>query len=494
LLLLFVCLAGYLVVKSGYPYPIAMSDSGGYVQAAITDMFSFYRPFGYSVLLQFIHAVSSSLHAIFVMQMLLYFIAVSFFAFTIKYFFTPANKIVWYSLLFFFVFSPMAFILANSIMSDLLFGAMIYIMLASFVFIMKKRNWIALVIFLLSLFCSLYIRYSAIIFPFIFIVCFFWVKGKIRWVSMAGAIIVTVLFYNQMKTLMKETTGFDQFSTGFDGWQLANNALHILPYIDLDSQKISDRKVRELHQFSLPYKDTISKVANQGTTLIISFLWDPGFPLKKFLYQEMQRQQRSYAHLWIQLGSTLYKDYGQYLILRYPWKFMRYYYYPNVKHVFFLYNPGIIFYETSIATKEACEWYKIEEPQNLTCKNPFYKGIAWKYMQIFWSVRWIFILGLSVWAILWRKRIKYNKADKIVFWSLFIFGAIYFASTVFASPIEDRYWFPTECILFSFCYILFNKLVFCMRSNSLGNNQVQPVISDEKPVIPKQKKGKKGKR
>ncbi|MDR0604885.1 MAG: hypothetical protein LBG80_11345 [Bacteroidales bacterium] len=491
LLLVIVCLAGYLVVKSGYPYPITMSDSGGYIQAAKTDMFSFYRPFGYSVLLQLIHTLSSSIHAIFIVQMLLYFISASIFAFTVKYFFAPAKKIVWYFLLFFFVFSPMAFILANAIMSDLLFGIVIYIMLASFIFIVKQGKWIALITFLLAVFCSLYIRYSAMVFPVIFLFCFLWLRGKIRWISIAGLVIVSVIFYNQMKDLMKETTEFDQFSTGFDGWQLANNAMHILPFIDLDSQKISDKKMRELHQFSLPYKDTILESTNHGSTTTVSFLWDPAFPLKMFVYEEMRKQQRSYAHLWIELGTTTFKEYGQYLILRYPWKFMRYYYFPNMKHVFFLYNPGIISSETSITTAEAYEWYKIDESQDLTLKNPFYKGIIWNFMQVLWTLRWIFILGLSLWAVLWRKRIKYNNADKIVFWSLFVFGAIYYASTVFASPIEDRYWFPTECILFSFCYILCNKLVLCMQSNSLKNNQEQAVISNEKPVIPKQKKGKK---
>jgi hypothetical protein len=494
LLLVFVCLAGYFIVENGYPYPITMSDSGGYIQAAKTDMFSFYRPFGYSALLQLIHAISSSIHAIFIMQMLLYFISTSFFAFTIKYFFPPANKTVWYFLLFFFVFSPMAFILANAIMSDLLFGAVIYIMLASFVFIMKQGNWIALIIFLLAVFCSLYIRYSAMVFPVIFLFCFFWLKGKIRWLSIAGLVIVSVIFYNQMKDLMKETTGFNQFSTGFDGWQVANNAMHILPYIDLDSQKISDKKMRELHQFSLPYKELILNTTNHGSTPIVSFLWDQTFPLKMFLFEEMRKQQRPYAHLWIELGNTTYKEYGQYLILRYPWKFMRYYYFPNMKNVFYLDKPGVISSEVSITTSEAYEWYKIDESQDLTPENPFYKGIAWKFMQGLWSIRWIFILGLSLWAALWRKRIKYNDADKIVFWSLFIFGVIYYASTVFASPIESRYWFPTECILFSFCYILFNKLVLCMQSNPLKNNQEQAVINAEKHVISKQKRGKKNTR
>jgi hypothetical protein len=492
LLLALACVAGYFAVKSGYPYPLATSDSGGYVLAAQTDTFFFYRPFGYSVLLQIIHAISHSIHAVFVGQMLLYFMAVSGFAFTIKYFFTPANKILWYLLLFLFAFSPMAFILANCLLSDLLFGAIIYILLASFVFSVKRKNWIALVVFLFALYCSLHVRYSAMVFPVIFIACFLCLKGKIRIASIVGILIVTFVFHKQVKNMMNETTKINQFSTGFDGWQFANNAMHVIPYVDLDTAKITDKKVREFHQFMASHKEYILEKTQQGTRVTAGFLWDVKSPLKQFLQKEMVRLQRPYAHLWIKLGSTTYKEYGQFLMLKYPWTFMRYYYLPNLKNVFFLDAPGVIFRETSIGQGEY-KWYELDESQDLSCKNPFYKGFTWKFMQVSWALGWVCVLILSVWSVLWRKRIKYGGTDKIVFLSIFAFGAIYYASTVFASPIEDRYWFPMECVHFSFCYILLNKLILCMKPVPVENNHIQPAPSVEpapsvkKPVVSKGK-------
>ncbi|MDR2087532.1 MAG: hypothetical protein LBP72_10240 [Dysgonamonadaceae bacterium] len=468
LLLLIVCITGYCIVKSGYPYPLTYPDSGGYIMAAQTDTFFFYRPFGYSMFLQIIHAVSSNIHAVFIGQIGLYFISAAIFAFTIKYFFTPAGKTGWYLLLFFFVFSPMAFILANCVMSDLLFGAVIFILLSSFIFIIKGGKWVSLVVFSLALFCSLHVRYSAMVFPVVTVVFFFLIKGKMRWLAIASSLAVTLVFHTQLKDMMQETTGFRQFSTGFDGWQYANNGMHVLPYIkDVPDRKLPKRKeIRELHRFIMSHKDIISEKTNQGKAVTTAFMWENDLPLKMFLQKKIREQRRSYSYMWIKLGSTTYKDYGQYLILNYPWEFMRHYYFPNLAGVFHLNAPGIMYGEKTIDSQEAYDWYQLDRSQDLSCKNPFYQGFVWTFMQITYGLTWIFILALSVWATVWRKRLRFDGTDKIVFWGLFVFGVIYYASTVFASPIESRYLFPMECIHFAFCYILFNKLTTGIKNYS----------------------------
>jgi hypothetical protein len=468
LLLLIVCVAGYWGVKSGYPYPLAYPDSGGYVLAAQTDTFFFYRPFGYSMFLQIIHAVSSNIHAVFIGQIVLYFISVAAFAFTVKYFFKPAGKAVWYLLLFFFAFSPMAFILANCVMSDLLFGATVFVLLASFISIVKSGKWLALIIFSLSLFSSLHIRYSAVVFPVVFLAFALLIKGKMRWLTIAASLLVTLVFHTQVKDMMEETTRFRQFSTGFDGWQYANNGMHLLPHIkDLKPQSITNRDVRELHQFLVAYQDVIAEKTDCGRRVTTAFMWESDLPLKMFLRKKMMEQRRPYSYLWIKLGSTTYKKYGQYLIMRYPWKFLRYYYFPNLIGIFHLNSPGIMHGEASINSPEACEWYSLDQSQDLSCKHPFYKGFTWTFMQISWWLTWGFILILSVWAIAWRKRLLFSPTDRIVFWGLFVFGAVYYASTVFATPLESRYLFPVECINFAFCYLLFNRIIMAKRAGNV---------------------------
>ncbi|MDR2083673.1 MAG: hypothetical protein LBP67_01590 [Bacteroidales bacterium] len=453
-----ICILAYIILKIFYPFPATVTDSGGYVVCAQKDFFSFYRPFGYSFFLQQIYAISKSIHAVFIAQMIIYLISVAFFSFTLKYFFKPNKKAIWYTLLVLFTCNPIAFFMANSIMSDMLFAVLIYFMLALLIFIIKKKSYVALIFFLIFLFCSLHVRYTAMIFPFVFIPILFMKKGSIRWVAAFSMILISVIFYNQIKSSMKKTTGFNQFSTGFDGWQLANNALHILPFIDLKPEEIDNPQIRNLHAFSIPYKDLIAEKTNNGRTVTARILWQSDFPLKQYLSESIKINRKPYATMWIALGSGVYSDYGRYLILHYPVKFMRYYYFPNMVNMFYPTHTGIMKEYKIIDGKDILDWYNISDTQNLECKNDIYGKFLAPLSKIITLISWILIIGIGVISIINKKKINFDRDEKIIFWGLFIFAGIYYASTIFASPIELRYWLPMSCVKFAFCYILLNKL------------------------------------
>lgn len=461
IILLLSCIVGYVILKICYPYPATISDSGTYVHAAAADMFTFYRPFGYSSFLQMVHAITSSIHAIFIVQIILYFLASASFAFVIKYVFPPANKILWWVLLFFFVFSPIAFYMANAIMSDLLFAVMIYFMLAAFLYLFKnKKSWIALAVFLLSLYFALQVRYSAMMFPPLFIVCFFLFKDKMRWIGIAGTIVVTLIFYNQVKSDMRETTGFNQFSTGFDGWQLANNALHVIPYIDLKPERIKSEEMRLLHEIAVLQKSVILEKTNNGTKTSASFMWINDQPLKQFLFAYINYYQQPYPTAWVKLGSGIYKDYGQFLIKKYPLQFLRYYYLPNAKSIFYVDSKEIIGSYSPINGRDIFQWYRIPEGTDMNAKYTPYSDFvaeasAMSYIPIF-----IIILVGAVLSVVMRKKLSWRDNDgKKAFWIIVTVGVIYYAATVFASPVSLRFWIPMNAVLFAVVYILYNRII-----------------------------------
>lgn len=454
------CLLGYIILKICYPYPATISDSGTYVHAAMTDVFSFYRPFGYSAFLQLVHMFSSSVHAVFIVQIILYFLASSAFSFVIKYIYPPANKILWYILLFFFVFSPIAFYMANAIMSDLLFAVMVYSMLASFIYLYKTKSWIAFGIFLLSLYFALHIRYSAMIFPVLFIICFIMVKGKFRWIGIAGTVIVSMLFYSQVKSDMKETTGYDQFSTGFDGWQLANNALHIIPYIDLQPEQIRNPEIKSVHSFAMAQRDRIEEITQNGSVASASFMWINDQPLKQYMFAYMQHTGQAYASSWIELGSGTYKRYGQYMIKRYPLEFMRYYYLPNSKSIFYVNSKEIIGKYTPINVKDIFEWYRIPDGTNLDAKHTLYENFVAEASAASYIPIWIIIAVLGILSVIWRKKLSWHTEDsRRIFWIIVASGLLYYGATVFASPVSLRFWIPMNAVLFAVIYILLNRIL-----------------------------------
>lgn len=453
------CIVGYLILRICYPYPATMSDSGTYVSAAAGDFFTFYRPFGFSYLLQIIHAFSSSIHAVFIGQMLLYFTATAAFSLTIKYFFPPAKKWLWCTLLFLFVFNPMMFYMANAIMSDLIFAVMIYFMLASFMFVFKKQSWPALAIFMFTLFSALHIRYSAIVFPFVFGIFFLMIKGKMRWISIAGTLFVFFVFYNQIKSNMKETVGIEQYSTGFDGWQIANNGLHVLPFIDLDANKISNPDIRSTHLFMTQYKDIILKKTENGTDAVAYFMWINDLPLKQGLYAYIQSSQTPYPIAWVQLGSGPYKRYGTYLIKNYPVQFAKHYYLPNAKQIFYPTKTGLIGNYTPINIKDIFEWYNIPSDKDVNVKHPIYSDWIAKLIPGVYALIWIVTLAVGILAFVRRKSLNLGKGKIRLLQSMALFGIIYYTSTTFASPIELRFWLSMAAIHFSIIYILTNSIV-----------------------------------
>lgn len=467
-ILILSCIIGYIVLKICYPYPATISDSGTYVHAAAEDMFTFYRPFGYSYFLQIVHAISGSIHAVFIVQTILYFFSVAAFSFVLKYVIPPVSSIFWRILLFLFVFSPVALYMSNALMSDLLFAVMIYFMLASFMYFIKTQGWVALSLFVLSLFFALHIRYSAIMFPVLFVCFFFMVKGKMRWIGIAMTLAVTLIFYNQVKNDMRKTTGFNQFSTGFDGWQLANNAMHVVPYIDLKPEKIKDPEMRILHQYMLTQTDVIKERTKDGSEAVAAFMWINDLPLKQFMFSYIQQTGQGYSPSWIWLGSRNYKEYGTYIISHYPLQFARYYYLPNSKEVFYPDHHEIIGKYYPINMKNVLEWYKISEGTNMDAKCTIYSDFLDIPITMSYLITWLIIAVAAVLSIVWRKQLVWAENERKIFWIIAAVGIIYYAATTFASPVSTRFWIPMNAVFFGVIYILYNRIIAYKKGKNIA--------------------------
>lgn len=459
LLIALICLLGYIVLRICYPYPATMSDSGTYVSAAATNTFTFYRPFGFSYFLKIVHIFSSSIHAVFISQILLYFIATSTCIFTIKYFFKPVSRALWYILISLFVFSPMAFYMANAIMSDFLFSIAIYLMITSFIFVIKNQSWSGLIFFLIFLFCTLHIRYSALIFPFLFICFFAIMKGKIRWIALASTLIVAFVFYRQIERDMDKTVGMYQFSTGFDGWQMANNGMHVIPFIDPLADDIRNPDMKALHNYIASNKDQILERTKNGTEPVAFFMWSNDLPLKQYLFYYIQKSNIPYPVAWVKLGSGLYKDYGIFLIKKHPVEFLKHYYIPNSKYAIYPEKTGLIGSYTSLDIENIRQWYKIPQETETAAKYHIYKNFVADIIPIGYLAKSIVTLALIIAAIIFHKKIAWADNDKKIVLSIAIFGLLYTFSTVFASPVELRFWTTMGIIHFALIYILSNKLL-----------------------------------
>jgi len=481
------CLLAYMGIHYCYPYPLTCPDSGGYVDAIVQNVFYVYRPFGYSYFLKILHAITTNIHAIFIVQTFLFFLATSFLALTVKYFYTPTKKWLWYVSLLFLIFTPTSFVMANWIMSDLLFSVLVYFIVSLFIFIIKRESWMAALLYILLLFAVLHVRYSAVIFPFVLMPFFFMKKGRIRWVVTLLSIVVFSVFYLQIKKSMKERVRMEQFSTGFDGWVYANNVFYVLPHIDLKTRDLKSPELKEFHNFIMDDIDIIKDVAEDSHTISTDFMWSTKLQLKQYLTKTMQKKGTQYLPTFVKLGSGVYKDYATHIMKHYPFSYLYYYYFPNFKQAF--YPPAVcIASPSSEKPKVIYDYYNIDKENKMqmkhnVCRDPKYNST----MKLLHLMMWISIIGIGTAAFLKRKKLVFSAEDKIVFWGLFCFAAVYYAASIFAAPMEIRYVMSMHSIQFVFCYILLNKLLADNRFLSEEKNEIKTTEKQQKKLVPNKK-------
>lgn len=250
-----------------------------------------------------------------------------------------------------------------------------------------------------------------------------------------------------------------QFSTGFDGWQLASNAMHVLPYIE-DNQQPDDRRLRDLHNFVQPhFNDLIIERTDSGRHVTAAFIWQSHFPLKQYLFRYMQANQISYPVAWARLGGGLFSDYGKWLIFHYPALFWKYYLSLNIKDVFYPTDLEMVGHYSEIPKDQSVmhSWFEMDLGNQEPPRFPVYENHLKKVLQ--WSelLTWILFIGAFVLIILRRHTLLSTREQRLAFALLFVFGFIYYGTTAFAAPIVIRYWLPMHAIKLAFMWMFLSS-------------------------------------
>lgn len=455
---------GYIFLKICYPFPdMTASDSGGYVAAALGDMFYVYRPFGFSWFLQILHALSSNIHSIFICQHIFHFISVSFFVLTISFFLTPQRNRMYYVFISLCSFAPFYFYMSNSILSDSLFATLTTLWLTTAIWIVMRPSIILGILHALILFWLLHTRYIAFFYPFISFVFFIWILKKRSWFPILFSAFMILIFYNQTNNAMKTTIGKRQFSTGFSGWQTANNALHIIPYIDLQPHELPDPKLQLLHQFVLHQKEKIAQTTANGPSA--GFLWDKNLPLKQYLFYTMQQNHSDYLKTWVKVGDDFSK-YGNYLITHYPFSYLRHYFLPNLWCSFYPPTEGYANYNFREIFKEEIAYYHLAENTDISARYDFMKLPA-PHVPLIYLSGWILIFIILCIALYRFNTIKFSRNERIIFWFLLSFGITYIGAVTYGSPIAARYFLPLVCVKSFVIYLLVNHLLVSKKTTDV---------------------------
>lgn len=466
MLMVLMTVAGGIGIYLCYPYPDTMADSFGYLRAAIDDTFFIYRPFGYSAFLQVIHVLSHSVVSILVSQLLVLLLAAAMLILAVKCYF-PIRRI-WLRLLLIGVMllNPVALYMSNCIMSDTLFTAEIYLMLAMMTVIIMEQSWTAMVLFVAAFAASLFTRYSAVFFVVVFVPLILMVRhNPIRWTTLALIVVSVVGYYRTVKADMYEATHLHQFSTGFDGWQWANNGLHVVPFLedeDLQPKAMpKNGRVKRLHEFCVRrFDDKLLECTEQGTKPTAAMIWSGEMPLKQYMFYYMQTNNTPYPIAWAKLGGSVYADYGKWLIKTYPLLFWKHYLAPNIKYIFVPTSMELVrtYKPIEAGQRELCEWYNVPKDQPLDCRYPLYEKHLNSVLPWAELVTWLlFILGVVLLGVGQYRQPTFSRAQWLLFAMVIGFGFILYGTTTFASPVVIRYWLPMQLLKFIPLWMYFSS-------------------------------------
>jgi len=325
----------WILFKCCYPYADFFTDSYTYIQAAADrDAISF-RPVGYSLFLRLVHGVSRSDTVLVTIQFLL----VQSSCWVLFLFLcrrcAPGPRI-WWLIAAFLVLDPLVYYISNFVSSDALFIALSLFWLTSLMRSMFTPGWCGLVIQWILLLLIFYTRYVALFYPVVAAICYCWLRRDwwFRLEAMAGSVAIVAAGVLVTRAVTQAETGAPTFSA-FSGWQMANNALHIYPWLPVDRTGLppgTDSLAGYVDRYFLREGPGLRLHPPGATT---AYMWEETSPLHEYLNDYRRRQSPlSYFKAWNRV-APVFSRYGYFLLERHPAAFSRYYLAPSAQSFFF---------------------------------------------------------------------------------------------------------------------------------------------------------------
>jgi len=335
-----------MLFKQYYPYPTLVFDSYYYIKAAVLGLDTNAWPIGYSKFLRLYNLISHSPTLLVTLQFIFLQIALLTFYFTWRLFFSP-GKWMSYGLFALFFFNPLLLYCCNYILSDALFISLSLLWITQLLWVLyRPRPWM-IVSHALLLALAFTIRYNALYYPlvgaFAFVISRQPWKYKLAGTGLPVVLVIAFIFYTSIR--MGDAGGKKQF-TPFGGWKIANDALYMYAHVYSDHPGPVPEKFRVLdsmvRRYYIDYKDK-GNILNPEFTYGSFFMFATETPLLQYMFR-MSHTDYYWPYLnsrdW-QAVAPLYREYGVYLIRKYPMAFARWFLWPNM--IRWIDPPGEIF-------------------------------------------------------------------------------------------------------------------------------------------------------
>lgn len=460
--IIFYLLTGAIIFLC-YPYPDIMPDTGSYLNFVYPQIsYGGPRPLGYSVFLSILRDIYAGTGLIFFVQYIVFCLSSFFFYSSTVYIFSIDNLILRYTYLGISLVNIAGLYASNMMMSDSLFASLSLILFTLCLWAVHKpvKGLIIPIILLTTLIIPF--RYIGMVYPVLVIpVLLLSYKNKVL-PLLASAFIITFIFsyVNTVKEGTLKHQGVEVFS-GFSGWQQANNALHVIPHINLETALVEqwenkdlvflDRVVRK----SYGHNGHLYPAANE---VGYPFIWSDSLPLRivfnSYRGNTDAAKRNKYYTDWNKLG-LVYSEYGNLLIKQYFSEYLRYYLLNNAIRSL---HPPIEIFESynqmgdTHILKLFFGWesdYKFEPKKDIF--RPVLLQLSWFYT-FYWCLFGIAMLMLArVWLL--KKGAADNKTIMMIL-LLILFALTYTAASIYGAPVNLRFLIVVRPILIGAFFIV----------------------------------------
>lgn len=427
----------FIALRILYPVPSYYSDSFTWVGAARTGQPVTFRPIGYSKFLMLLHYISHSDFLVIAVQYFANLLTNLFLFFTVQWFF-PLRRLLKLLLFFLLVLNPFYVAYSNYISSDAAFTCLTVLWFTLLIWIIHNPSRLIIALQVLVLGAAFEIRYNAVFFPFIAAVAFFFSKAPVvRKLTGIGATALCILSLYLLTTYQTEKFTGTKIFSAFSGWQLANDALHVIQHDKVDSNKIKDKEIKRFLSYTVHFFDT-TKQRYPDTAASAFFMWYFTSPLKRYM-EVYGGKNDPYFKTWNRLGP-IYGKFGTTVILQKPFTYFKHFILPNSGAYFF---PPLEIYETYMENRRVIppvvtKYFKYK--QDKTPKHyPKVYNVVFKPMQYLFAGLNLLLPFLPAYYLFSKKyktgSINYNH-------TLIVYGLLIIANFLFIvllAPSVFRY-------------------------------------------------------
>lgn len=323
----------WVVFKIIYMPPNLIYDSYFYVEFAIKNANVNTWPIGYSKFIRWCGIISHS--AMFLVTVQYFLLQLSLFVFFVTIVRVLELRKLFSDILFVLLFlNPLFLSSCNFITAETLFFAMSLLWFSTLIWIVQRPVFYLVLAHALILFLAFTVRYNAMYYPVISTFAF--LLSRLSVFQKVFAVVVQFILIGVFVIFTREamkpySNGVAQFSV-FAGWKLANNALYAYEYVN-DKDSTAPPEFSELHRVVYHYfikqHDRLN-IAVNDVTLGSNYMFIGSSPLRRFMYMKGVKDRSPLSFAGAAPVAPLYKEYGKYLIKRYPFAYLEHFAFPNM--------------------------------------------------------------------------------------------------------------------------------------------------------------------